>query len=639
MTAPVVADDVGGEPDVGLPAPGSDDPRRDGWERTPWLLVLSLTAIVAVPLVVALVAVWRPQWFPIMDLAVVEMEVRDVGTRHTPLTGIYGRLAVDDATAHHPGPLGFYLLWPTYWLLGSSAFGLLVGSAITQVLGAATLLWIAARRGGIALVLGVSVLVVVLAHAYGANVLLEPWTPHLPVLWWVVFVFAVWSVVCGDLPLLPVAAAAASFCLQNHAGYLPLVGALGLLALGSACVTTFRHDGGRSRRAGAAWIGIAAATTVVLWLPPVIEELGGGTGNLSLLWQHFTDRDHSPLGTGRGFELLLLHLDPARLLFGDIFGTRGSEAAGAEPDGSIVPGLVLLLTWCVAALGSRWLGDRRLTALHAVVAVTTVTAWFAMTRIFGFVWYWVVLWGWGIAATMLLATAWTAVLALSRSRLGAWHRHRRLVAALAAAALLVVTARSVADFASVEVVTQPSAVVGELLPSTVEALDRGTAPGGGREGRYLVLWNDPVNLGVHGYSLVNELERRGFDVGAEETWAPHVDDHRVIAPDDATALVYLAGGSAIETVRARPGAEQVAYADVRSAADRAEFERVRDELIGGLRATGHEDLVPMVDAGIWAILQNTDVEPRVVELAKRMVDISVPYAVIVVPAEGRAEPS
>ena len=44
----------------------------------------------------------------------------------------------------------------------------------------------------------------------------------LPLLWWVVFLLAVWSVVAGDLPMLVVAVAAASFCAQTHVPYLAM---------------------------------------------------------------------------------------------------------------------------------------------------------------------------------------------------------------------------------------------------------------------------------------------------------------------------------------------------------------------------------------------------------------------------------
>jgi hypothetical protein len=594
--------------------------------------VVGLTAALAVPLIVALVALRRPHWYPLMDLALIEMRVRDIGTAHPPLTGLVGRFPVGDQQADHPGPLGFYGLWPFYRLFGSSAYALLAASVAVHVVAIVVLLWIASRRGRIGLLLGVSFVVALLARAYGANVLTEAWNPHLPVLWWLVFMFAVWSVVCDDLPLLPVAAAAGSFCVQTHVSYLGPVAALGLFALVAACRGTISAGARWSRRELAVWVAIAAGTTLILWIPPILEELRAGTGNLSLLWGYFTDTANRPVGLGRGGELLLLHLNPVRLLSGEIWGMHDGDA-GLEPTGSVVPGLLVLIVWLAAAVASRWLHDKRVSALHMVVAVALLSAVVAMSRIVGFVWYWVVLWAWGIAAAMLLATGWTAGLAVSRARRRAGGgAGRRSVLLAAAAATAVVTAAFAAEAASVEVVTGPSRIVGELLPSTIEALDTDAPAGVGRKGPYLVVWSDPVNLGVHGYSLANELERHGFEVGMSEQAAPQVGEHRVVSTDEVAAYVHLAGGKFIEAVGAQPGAEQVAYADVRTPSERTEYDRLREQLIGRLTAAELTDLVPLVDENVWAFRYNPRLDQRVADLAERMIEIGVPYAVIVLPA-------
>jgi hypothetical protein len=614
------------------PAPRDLGRGRSRTRRASRLLVVGLTALLAVPLVVALVALRRPQWYPLMDLALIEMRVRDIGTAHAPLTGLVGRFPVGDNQASHPGPLGFYGLWPFYRLFGSSAYALLAASVAVHVLAIASLLWIASRRGRIGLLLGVSFVVALLARAYGANVLTEAWNPHLPVLWWLVFMFAVWSVVCDDLPLLPLAALAGSLCVQTHVSYFSPVAALGLLALAAACHRTVRNGDRGSRRALALWVAIAAGTTLILWIPPIVDQLRDGTGNLSLLRQYFTDPANRPIGLARGGELLLLHLNPVRLLNGEIWNMDGG-AISAEPAGSVVPGLLVLVVWSAAAVASRRLHDRRLSALHVVVVVALLSGVLAMSRIVGFVWYWVVLWAWGITATMLLAAGWTAGLAASRAqpqgRASAVRGPLLVAAAVATAAVIAVFA---AESASVEVVTRPSRIVGELLPSTMEALDTDAPPGAGRERRYLVTWSDPVNLGVHGYSLINELERHGFAVGTSAQWAPQVGEHRVMSTEESTAYVHLAGGKFVESVGAQPGAELVAYTDVRTAAERAEYERLREELTTSLTTAGLTDLVPLVDENIWAVRYDPRVDQRVADLAVRMIDIGVPYAVIILPA-------
>ena len=84
-----------------------------------------------------------------------------------------------------------------------------------------------------------------------------------------------------------------------------------------------------------------------------------------------------------------------------------------------------------------------------------------------------------------------------------------------------------------------SRTLGQLVTPTARALASGSVPGGGRHGRYLVTWTDPVAIGTQGFGLMNELERRGFTVGATgaEPWrghsspgAQHRPGHRHRAP-------------------------------------------------------------------------------------------------------------
>ena len=174
-----------------------------------------------------------------------------------------------------------------------------------------------------------------------------------------------------------------------------------------------------------------------------------------------------------------------------------------------------------------------------------------------------------------------------------------------------------------------SSTLGKLLPPTVDALDR-QAPGG-HNGRYLVTWFDPVSIGAQGFGLLNELERRGFHVGARKTFIAGIRSHRVLDPADATAEVHLAVASDIATWRARPGARQVAYADPRSPSERAEFERLRRASIREMRAAGLLVLVPAIDNSLFTTMVDTRVPERTRERLIRMRDLGLPTAVFVAP--------
>ena len=46
--------------------------------------------MVGLPLIVAAIALRGERWYPVLDLAMTEFRVRDVGTSHTPLIGLPG---------------------------------------------------------------------------------------------------------------------------------------------------------------------------------------------------------------------------------------------------------------------------------------------------------------------------------------------------------------------------------------------------------------------------------------------------------------------------------------------------------------------------------------------------------------------
>ena len=118
---------------------------------TPWagfVVGLVLWAIVVLPMVVGLVALRNPRWYPIADLAQTELRVRDVGTQHTPLIGLAGRIGDYFDAGSHPGPLSFYLMAPTYRLLGKSAFAFATSAVVLHALSVARVAADAQGAGG-----------------------------------------------------------------------------------------------------------------------------------------------------------------------------------------------------------------------------------------------------------------------------------------------------------------------------------------------------------------------------------------------------------------------------------------------------------------------------------------------------------
>ncbi len=181
--------------------------------------------------VIALIAIARPRWFPLLDLAQTEMRVRDVFSSHPPLIGLPGRIGTLARQGSHPGPLSFWTLAPVYRLFGSSSWAMQVATAALNLAAIGATLLMTRRRGSTRLVLGVGLALALLTAFYGPSVLTQAWNPYMPMMWFLVVVVGVWSVLCDDLAWLPVTTFAACFCLHTHISYLGLVGGLGGVAL------------------------------------------------------------------------------------------------------------------------------------------------------------------------------------------------------------------------------------------------------------------------------------------------------------------------------------------------------------------------------------------------------------------------
>ncbi len=70
--------------------------------------MLVTLVVLAVPFVVAVVVLREPRWYSTIDVAQIELKVRDTLTAHPPLTGLGGRIAgYGPDQGSHPGPLSF----------------------------------------------------------------------------------------------------------------------------------------------------------------------------------------------------------------------------------------------------------------------------------------------------------------------------------------------------------------------------------------------------------------------------------------------------------------------------------------------------------------------------------------------------
>jgi hypothetical protein len=428
-------------------------------------------------------------------------------------------------------------------------------------------------------------------------------------------------VLCDDVALLPLTAFAACFCLQTHISYLGLVGGLSAVVLAWVIWSVWRRPGALGPHAGR-WIGLAAVVAVATWIPPVVQELSSSEGNLTLLWRHFTDPPEVAIGMRHGLDVFLVHLNPARLLW---------PRDGVT--GAVWPGVLLVLAWAASAVVAVRLRVRPLIALDAVLAVALLLGLYSVASIFGFVWYYLMLWAWILNALLLFATLWAVVVVVARRGSGP----RRVALDVATVVSVVVVTVYLTGFAVDAATVEPptprvSAALGVLTRPTIRAIDRGTVPGGGRDGKYQVTIVDTMSINAPGYGLVSELERAGIHAGFPPIFSAIVRSKRIVTKGEATAVIHYASGKDIALWRAKPGAVEVAHVDLRTPAERRESARLLAEARRLLRKAGRQDLVANLADNVFTTTFRPDVPIPVQRILLRVLDLGAQAAVFVGPA-------
>jgi hypothetical protein len=590
------------------PVGGASHPARGLAER-PILVIAGATLVLALPLLVAAVVLHSKHWYPVLDMAGTEMRVRDVWTTRPPLVGLFGRIGSGSAVGNHPGPLSFYALWSVWRLFGGSSFGLQAANVALDIAAIACCITIAWRRGGLALVVGVGTMLAVLMHGYGIFMLTLPWNPYLPVLWWVVFLLAAWSVLADDLVMLPVAAFAGAMCAQTHISYLGLVGGVSLFVLVVLAVASLRGPRSERWRHLAFWLLAAVLVSAVIWAPPLIDELLHSPGNATTIFDYFRHPPKASIGLGRGLEVVLQQMNPVKLFQ----GTLVHDVAPPAVSGSWVPGALLLLVWAVSFELARRLRHALLLRLDAVLGVAFLLGVASAGRIFGEVFFYLVLWAWGIAALMLFATGWLVAVVVARRSTSTAVRARDLAVVGASVLALVLTGLLVSSATGIDVqLPEANDPLRVLTPGTARAMSK--LEKGGYRAPFLVTWRpSQADIGAVGYGLVNELERRGFKVRADSADGKYVPDYgsrHVVDPSKAAIEVHLATDRP-NVIRwsADPRFREVAFYDPRLNLDHLGLHGVAQRLVKDLQRAGF-DQVGRYDYGTLALVYITPGVPK-----------------------------
>ncbi len=597
-------------------------------------MFLAVLALLWLPL--CAVCIWlynNDIWGPHFDLAMMEMRVRDVGTRHTPLLGLPGRLGRFPEIGSHPGPLAFYLLAPLYWVLGGSYWALRTATLALNASAILIALLLARRRAGMPAVFAVGAIIAIIEVGFGLPLLSEAWNPNLPVLWFFPFLLAVWSVLDGDVKLLSLAAALASLCAQTHIPYLGVCGLLSAFAFSVVLARWLRAVRKKqpSRELLRACL-FALATAAVLWFPPVLDEILRERGNLTILFEYFGNPPEATVSLRGGVTVLLEHLDIG-FLVQNAYKTPGVLAMPMGGTPLPARGAELVAVWVICAVLALRMPSRALKTLHATVAAALVVGLICISRIIGVPWIYVVFFAWSVAGLTVLAIVGTVGLRLR----GMHAAHARSLGVVAAAAALLLTgvyavrlSGSVSTAGSViPALAKQIAALGRDAARAIHA--RKGAPDG-IAGRYVVTWDDAFWTAAAGLGIFMELERRGVEVYAEEGYTLMVREHRVLNRRDATARLHYANGGWILDTAKVPGAVAIAYSDLRTPAQRKEYAGIQSQLQAQLTKAGRLDLVPKLDRLVTAVLV-PGVDGFAAFSVSRLSEIGADGAVFVLPPE------
>jgi hypothetical protein len=278
---------------------------------------------------------------------------------------------------HHPGPLYFYLLAPFYIASGEHTLSLDAGAFAINLVALTIAVWALLRfvRRPMAL----AVLIALAAYLYEiARLLTSVWNPHVLLVPFAALLVTGAIAMAGRLALLPIVIAVASFVAQTHAGLLPCAATI------VACAAFGGILRARKERQEWRWLAASAGLALVLWAPPLIEQVTSPTGGNFTAMAHF----FGPSGPAEAG----ISLADAIAVWADAL-TAPARANITVPYGNMIaithpwflPALALIEV-VLLSLAAWYLRQRRRdteSALALLCAIVSVVAFVSVARIRG----------------------------------------------------------------------------------------------------------------------------------------------------------------------------------------------------------------------------------------------------------------
>jgi hypothetical protein len=557
------------------PATVTEDPPADEAvaappSRTERRLFVAAVVVAIVPVVVAAIRAVAGHWLPISDNGVTVVRTLDVFSSHFPFLGYGSSVSnVLPRIVNHPGPLQFILLSPFAAVLGPSA-GLAIGTATMNAATIVIVGWAARRRAGTAGGLVAVLVGGLLAWSMGSALLVDPWGPHALILPLYACCVLAWGVADGDLGLLPVAVACASFAAQTHLSVVYLGPGLLFVAMVWGWI--------RVGRTAWRWIGISVGVAVVLWLPPLIEQFTTPVGNMTRLLDEARNPPGGLVGPRNAIRVSAAVLGSPPFWFRDSMRTTlrppgGSlKSTAASVDQLHVAGFGTALVelavvgalLAVVALLAWRRRDRSVVTLAVVAVVAMAFGWYTTaqitTKVVGVSSHtFRILWSVGAFVTFAL------VLGSVRCLRG---RASRFVVPVAAAGILVVSVANLPAAAS----SGGAEVDGWAMP-VVRSIDRqlgALRP----DAPILADWPGIGFADPYSFSFDAEMRRRDIPfVVSDRYLVRQFGPNRKYDGHNARSRVFYKLGQAARVDRI--GAfHRVAFHDGLAAKDRAVYERL-----------------------------------------------------------------
>jgi hypothetical protein len=325
-------------------------PRWLGWAA------LRVAAHLAVwtPFVAGVVEGIRLHWYAVGDGAAIALRSWAELTPHGPLVGQATRLAIG---VYDPGPLQYWLeaipvhLGPRYGVLWGAALWCAVAASIAIEAG-----WAAAGRlGGLAAAGAVLGLLV-----WQPQIALKPyWNPWFGAMFFLATLATGWAVLRGRRRWWPVLVIVGSVAAQAHLMFTVASAALIVLGLVAGLADSVRA------KAGYWWAALGVLACAGCWSAPIIQQINGRPGNLTLLLEH--QGAGKLTGLAFGFKAIAAATRPPPIWWQS---QRALNLMGADrvivnrsPDFAVT---VLALTAVALVVAIRPLRSRALAALAAL---------------------------------------------------------------------------------------------------------------------------------------------------------------------------------------------------------------------------------------------------------------------------------